>query len=116
VAVLVAISVYAFDQGGTKQVGLMMVLRLAPAALAAPFAGAVADRFARRHVLIALDLGRAWAQAVAGLLVMSGAPALSVYLAIAVSGLASTGIEPARAALLPTLARTPEQLTAANAL
>jgi MFS family permease len=115
-AYVVAISVYAFDHGGADQVGLMTVLRLAPAMLAAPFAGAVADRFPRRHVLIAVDLGRAGAQGVAAVLVMSGAPALSVYLAISASALASTGFEPAKAALLPTLARTPEQLTAANAL
>jgi MFS family permease len=94
----------------------MTVLRLAPAMLAAPFAGSVADRFPRRHVLIAVDLGRAGALTIAAILVMSGAPPLTVYLAIAVSALAGTGFEPAKAALLPTLARTPEQLTAANAL
>jgi MFS family permease len=115
-AYLVAISVYAFDQGGAKQVGLMMVLRLVPALLAAPFAGALADRFQRRHILIALDIARAGAQTGAGILVMAGAPPLTVYLAISVSGLASIGLEPARAALLPNLAKTPEQLAAANAL
>jgi MFS family permease len=115
-AYFIAISVYAFDHGGAKQVGLMTVVRLTPAILGAPFAGALADRFPRRHVLIAVDLSRAGAQTVAGLLVIGGAATLTVYIAIAFSSLATTGFEPAKAALLPTLAKTPEQLTASNAL
>jgi len=115
-AYLVAIGVYAFNHGGASQVGLMTVVRYAPALLAAPFAGAIADRFARRHLLIGVGLCRAIAHSAAAILVMGGAPPMTVYLAIAASGLASAAFEPAKAALLPTLARTPEQLTAANAL
>jgi MFS family permease len=112
----VAISVYAFSHGGAKQVGLMTVLRLTPAMLFAPFAGALADRYPRRAVLICAELGRAGAQSLAAVLIISGAPPVSVYLAVAASSLVGTAFEPAKAALLPSLATTPEQLTAANAL
>src|SRR5205807_1595329 len=39
-----------------------------------------------------------------------------VYVPIGIGSLAQTGVDPARAALLPVLAKTPQQLTAANAL
>jgi MFS family permease len=115
-AYLVAIGVYAFDHGGASQVALMTVIRFVPAVVAAPFAGSLADRYPRRHVLVAVDMVRGSALAVAGVLVMSGAPPTAVYVAVAFSALAGTAFEPAKAALLPTLAHTAEQLTAANAL
>jgi MFS family permease len=115
-AYAVAIAVYAFAHGGAAQVGLMTVIRLAPAAIAAPFSGALADRFPRRHVMIGVDLLRACAQTAAAILVIAGVAPIAVYLVISVSSLANVAFEPAKAALLPSLARTPEQLTAANAL
>ena len=40
---LVAVSVYAYDQGGEKAVGIIFLLRLVPAGLLAPFVGVLGD-------------------------------------------------------------------------
>ena len=49
---LIAVSVYAYEQGGEAAVGLVFALRLLPAAFIAPFAGLLADRYRRELVLL----------------------------------------------------------------
>ena len=115
-AYLVAVSVYAYDVGGEKAVGLVFLVRLIPAALVAPFAGMLGDRYPRERVLLFTNLTR---------IVLVGAAALGVYLdadpyviyglAIAAT-IANTPFRSSQAALTPTLASTPEELTAANAV
>ena len=56
---VVALSVYAYDQGGVTAVGVITVLRLLPAAVAAPFLATFADRYRRERVMMATDLSRA---------------------------------------------------------
>ena len=110
----VAIAVYAYEVGGAGLVGLALFLRFAPAAIFAPFAGVIADRFARERVMVATDLARAATTALAALVVLvEGAPAL-VFALAAVNGALATAFEPAQRALLPAVARDPEELTAAN--
>ena len=46
-AFLVSVSVYAYGVGGEKAVGLVFLARLIPAALVAPFAGMLGDRYPR---------------------------------------------------------------------
>jgi predicted MFS family arabinose efflux permease len=115
-AAFIAVSVFAFAHGGAREVGVMTAVRLAPTVIAAPFAGLLADRYARRRVIVGIELTRALAQTLAALLVLEHSAPVGVYLAVALASLADTGVDPARAALLPSLARTPQQLTAANAL
>ena len=50
-AVMVAVGVVAFRDGGVAAVGIVTALRMAPAALLAPFAAAWADRVRRERVL-----------------------------------------------------------------
>jgi len=115
-AYLVAVSVYAYDVGGESAVGLVFLARLIPAALASPFAGLLGDRYRREKVLL-------WTNVVRTVLV--GAAAFGVYLdadPLVVYGLAiaativTTPFRSAQAALTPTLARSPSELTAANAV
>jgi MFS family permease len=111
---VVALMVYAYDHGGPGAVGLVGVIRWFPAALAAPFAGMVGDRFPRLRVMIASDLLRMTALGIAAVVVALNAPAAIVYaLAIVVTAISQV-FQPAQAALLPTLAESPEQLAAAN--
>jgi MFS family permease len=115
-ALLVAVSVYAYGQGGEKAVGVVFLLRLVPAGIIAPFAGVLADRYRRESVLFASALVRCLLAAGAAVGVALDAPAPVVYgLAIATS-IASAPFRSAQAALTPTLAATPGELTAANAV
>lgn len=112
----VAISLYAFRHGGAREVGVMTAVRLGPTVLVSPFAGILADRYPRHLVIAGLEVVRAGGQLLAAALIIEHASPGAVFVAVAASALAQTGLDPARAALLPVLARTPAQLTAANAL
>ncbi len=115
-AFFVALSVYAYDVGGASLVGVAAVVRMAPAALAAPWMSLLGDRHSRRNVLFCLALARAVVLAAAALLVWVSAPAVLVFVLAALFTAIGTGHRPAQAALLPSLADDPGQLAAANAL
>jgi MFS family permease len=110
----VALMVYAYHAGGPGAVGLAGLIRWFPAGLASPFAGMLGDRYPRLRVMKASDLVRAAAMAGVTAAVILDAPAVTVYVLAAFVAVVSTAFQPAQAALLPTLARTPEELTAAN--
>ncbi len=113
-AYLVALGVYAYDQGGAAAVGLVGLIRLVPAALAAPFTASLVDRFSRVAVMVTSDLGRFALMLVAAAVIATDGPAPAVYATVAVSQIVGTVFRPAQAALLPGLVRTPSELTAAN--
>jgi MFS family permease len=115
-AYLVAVSVYAYGVGGETAVGLILLLRLVPAGLIAPFAGVLADRYPRERVLLVANLLRIVLIAAASVCVFVDAPATSVYALSIAAAIANTPIRSAQAALTPTLARSPSELTAANAV
>ena len=111
----VALAVFAYRAGGATAVGLVALVRLLPAALVAPFAALLGDRFRRRRIMVAADLARVCAMGGAAAAVFAGAPAPVVYALAVLTAVASTAFGPAQSALLPSLARSPEELTAANA-
>jgi MFS family permease len=115
-AYLVAVAVFAYSVGGAGAVGLMVVIRTVPAALVAPFAAVLADRYSRTAVMIASNLLRAALIAVAGICVSADAPAWTVYAIVGLAMLVGTPFRPALAAVTPGVARTPGELTAANAV
>ncbi len=113
-AVWIAVIVYAFERGGTATAGIVLVAQLVPAALVAPFTSILGDRLRRDT---ALSLGYLIQVAACGLLAIAlwKAPPLWAYAAAVLSSCAVTFTRPAHYAILPQLADTPEQLTAANA-
>jgi len=113
-AYLVALGVYAYDEGGAAAVGLVGLIRLVPAALAAPFTASLVDRFSRVAVMVASDLVRFALMLVAAAIIAADGPAAVVYVTVAVSQVVGTVFRPAQSALLPGLVRTPSELTAAN--
>jgi MFS family permease len=115
-AYLVAVSIYAYGVGGTRAVGLMFFLRLVPAALLAPFAGLLADRYRRESVLLASAVTRIVLIGAAAVGVFLGVQPAVVYTLAIAAAIATAPFRPAQAALTPALARTPEELTAANAV
>jgi MFS family permease len=110
----IAVVVYAFEQGGATAVGVVGLIRWFAAAIASPFAALLGDRYDRRAVMVVSDLTRAVLIFGAALIVLSDGPPIVVYAIACLVGIAATAFRPAEAALVPTLARTPEELTAAN--
>jgi MFS family permease len=113
-AYAVALVVYAFGQGGASAVALTWVVRMIPSALLAPFAGLLADRFPRARVMVASDVVRAALLAAGAACIWTDAPAGVVYALAAAVSVSFTPFRSAEAALTPSLATTPEQLTAAK--
>ena len=112
----VAIGIYAFRVDGATGVGLAALVRLLPGAIAAPFAGTIADRYDRRRVMVAGDLSRAVVVVVAAAIVAAGWPAGLVFALSGINSIIQTIHRPATSAIMPTLVRSPEELTAANAV
>jgi MFS family permease len=110
----IAVSVYAFEAGGAKAVAIVTLIRTIPAAVAAPFLSTLADRLPRIPVMSASSLGSAIAVAAAGVVVLSDGSPWVVYGLACASSILGTLFLPAESALLPDLARDPEELTAAN--
>jgi MFS family permease len=113
-AYAVALVVYAYHQDGASAVALVAVIRWVPAAVASPLAAILGDRYPRVRVMLSADLLRAGALAAMAACVVTEAPAEAVYVLASVVAVLATVFDPAQSALIPSLARTPEELTAAN--
>jgi MFS family permease len=112
-ATSVVVSIYAYHHGGATAVGLVMFARMGAAALAAPFAATLADRHEQRHVMLATDATRVLTVSATAVAAAAHAPAL-VYVLATLTSVISTAFRPAEASLVPLLAESPEELTAAN--
>lgn len=113
-AYAVAMSVYAYQRGGATAVGTLAVVRYVSMSLLAPFVAMLADKLDRRKLMIAADVIRGILVLSAAIVVFGGGPALAVYAIAIVTSWASLAFRPAQAALLPSLAASPAELTAAN--
>jgi MFS family permease len=111
---LVALAVYANAHGGATAVSLILVLRWFGAALAGPWLAVFADRYRRQRVMLASDVIRAVSMAAMAVAAYQGGPAWVIFALATWVAIVSRLFRPAQAALLPSLAQTPEELTAAN--
>ena len=109
----VALGVFAYDHGGSTAVGIAGLVRLLPAAVIAPFAASLGDRFRRERFLLGVVLLGAAALVVSAVGAMLDDRVI-VFAAASVVGISSTLFRPALVALLPSLARTARELIAAN--
>jgi MFS family permease len=109
----VVLGVFAYREGGATAVGVAGLVRLLPAAVVAPLASSFGDRFRRERFLFGVTLIGAVALVSSAAAAFAGERVL-VYAFAAVVGLWATLTRPALQALLPSLARTPEELIAAN--
>ena len=115
-AYAVVVLVIAYQAGGTPAVAVVGALRALPRAILAPLGSALADRYPRANVIVAVQAARA------GLvLLMAGAVALRlsvalVYVVVLVIGAVSSPFRPAVYSLIAQLVDRPDELTAANSL
>jgi MFS family permease len=100
--------------GSGRAIAGVMVAKMLPAFLVTPIAGPLVDRYDRRSLLIAMDVGRALLAI--GLILAYRAGSLPALYACLTLMVAMTGIYfPARAAAVPQVTR-PEELATANGL
>jgi MFS family permease len=110
----IALAVYAYRDGGAAAVGLVGLVRFLPSAVASPFAAVLGDRYRRELVIVFAELTRAVLLGLTVAVVVMDGPAAFVYILAGLVGIAYSAVRPAQAALLPSLAKTPQELTAAN--
>ena len=111
---IVTLGLYAYERGGAAAVGLVGLLRVLPSVVAAPFGAVLGDRYPRERVVVAINLARSVTIVGAAAAAFAGAPAGVVYALASLMGLLQSVFRPTQSALLPRLARRPEELTAAN--
>ena len=110
----VALSVYTFSIGGATAVGVLGVVRMAPAAVALPIAGMLTDRYPRQRVLLAMYLLRSATLGFMALALAADSPHAVIFALAACAAIVGAPVRPATLALVPMLARTPQELVAAN--
>lgn len=111
---LVALLVVAYGAGGPLAVGVLGLVRMVPATLTGTLAGIPAARFGSGRVLVTANLLRTIGAIGCAVCVAVGAPTALVFIAAALVASAGTMVRPVQSALLPSLARLPEELVAGN--
>jgi CRP-like cAMP-binding protein/predicted MFS family arabinose efflux permease len=110
----IALAVFAYEEGGAAAVGLVGLVRFIPSAIASPFTAMLADRYRRQIVIVVAELLRASFVALTVVVLVLDGPFALVLLLSALVAIVNSAEGPAESALLPTLAETPRELTAAN--
>jgi predicted MFS family arabinose efflux permease len=113
-ATWVAILVFAFEQGGATEAGVIAVVQLVPCAILAPVAAAFGDRYRRDRYLRYGYVLQAIAAVATGALMVWHAPILVVYAAAVVAAISVTLTRPAQGSIVPLLVERPQELVAVN--
>jgi MFS family permease len=113
-ATWIALLVWAFERGGATASGLIAVAQLVPATLVAPLGSALAERWPRPRALrLGYGLQAATNLATAAVLFLD--PSFTAVAVVAgASASAMTLTRPVHFALMPEIARGPDELTAGN--
>lgn len=109
---IAALSVHAYKTGGALDVGLIGLRFLAGALSSALLAPLIASR---RGVLRVIALLRACLLGGAATMAITGGPFLLVLLFVVADSIVAAGYRPAQSRLMPSLARSPHELTHAVA-
>jgi len=114
-ATWLAMLVFAFERGGTREAGTIAVMSLVCAVIVAPFAAYSGDRFPANRALTLGFICQALTMGASAMGMSSGNAVAAYGGVIAVAG-AVTFTRPTVASLLPTVTHTPKDLVAANAV
>lgn len=113
-AVVLGVLVYAFDRGGPSATGLASVALLIPYVLAAPLAGALAERHRPQRVRIGGMALQAFGYGVGALAAFLDVSTILVVVPCMIGLGAVTTLRPAGAVLLPAIVRSSRELTVGN--
>ncbi len=114
---LVAILIIVYEQShDALALGLVGAARIFPYLVLSVPAGIVADRYDRRLILLATDVSRGALQIVLAILVLTGAPVLSIVAVAILASCLATFFGPAIGAYLPTLVDDEADLGPANSV
>ena len=112
--VWLALMVWAYTYGGAAAASLIVIVQLVPSIFISPYLGAITDRArAGRVLFIGLLIMGVSMVGLAAAIALDAPPWL-VYVLAPIMNLALSVPRPAQAALLPSIVRTPLELTAAN--
>jgi MFS family permease len=115
-ATWVAVLLWAYHAVGPAGVGVVALLLLFPPGVFAAVAASVVDRYPAQRVLLGGYIATAALTGLAGVsMALDWAP-VAVILVGAAAQCAMTMTRPAQGGLFPIISRTPEELTAANAI
>ena len=114
-ATWLAILVFAYQRGGVSEAGAVAVVQLAPAIFVAPFAAYAGDRFRPELVLTAGYAAQAVSMLATAAAMWADRPLIAYGTGAAVATCV-TFSRPVMGAVLPVVARTPNDLVAANVL
>jgi MFS family permease len=113
-ATWIAILVHAYQRGGATEAGIVALVQLAPSTVVAPLAAVMGDRYRRDRALLFAYLAQAVTMGLTAAALLLELPSPLVYAAATAVATSVTFTRPVQAAILPSLARTPAELTAAN--
>jgi MFS family permease len=113
-ASFVALSVYAYQVGGAAAVGLLGVVRMFPSALGVLLGTVLADRTQRERVLLVVQATRAATLGACAIVLATGGPSAAVFLLASLTAAVGAAYRPSHLAVVPILARTPQELVATN--
>lgn len=113
-ASFVGLSIYAYGVGGASAIGVLGLIRMLPASLGVLAGTVLADRTQRERVLLAVHLIRAATLGAAALVLALDGPAWLVFVLAALTSVAGAAYRPSHLAVVPFLARTPQELVATN--
>ncbi len=109
-----AVAVWAYGVGGATAVGIWSAIRMALLAFSSPVGATLADRYPRRAVMIGADAVRASLVVLATVCLFLDLHPGFVFVLATLTSIVSTAFRPAQRSLMPSLANTPEELTASN--
>jgi hypothetical protein len=106
--------VYAYAQGGVTEAGIVATAMLVPSAVLAPVMASLGERLTLGTSLLVAYMAQAVTNGLVAVALFAEAPKLLVYALLVFPAVAFTMTRPTQSALTPSLARTPDELTATN--
>jgi MFS family permease len=113
-ASFVAFSIYFYEKEGLTGVGILGLVRMGAAVAAIPLASAIVDRYPRQRLLLAIQLARGTSLGLAAVVLAFGGAPWLVLVLVALIAFCGGPYRPAHYALMPTLARSLQELVAGN--